>query len=350
MMILRAKNLRTVCTLAMLVCAYAAPDAQAQIPGLDRLKRPSIPAPPAAPSLTGDSAAAQAATDCVQAGKEDQAAGIALLFGGSDENGTESSDVSKYLVGLCVPPSLSEQYALNEYLLAKGAMHSFYSERSLEELAAYLQTAGVELGVKFEALQKDSALMASLSASNGIDKAAFLFNQNQKLAENAALFLPALAKLQTDQRTSALGMAARVRSHALNSSYFLSRGVYVSQKMAGAIANNAKTQAGGLRSRLRGSGSDPLAAASAVADETGAQVEQLRSFGEFVKKNGKAVAGTLSSTINVVKSFDTDAAEIPKLAKEELAADVKRLNDTWDFPAEFRDEATYGPANTLVES
>jgi len=354
MTILRAKDLRTLCALAMFVCAYAAPDAQAQfgglkVPKLSVPETPTVPepAPPAAPTLTDDEAAGQAATDCVQAGKEDEAAGIALLFGGGkSEEGAESSDISKYLVGLCVPPGLAEQYALNEYLLAKGAMHSFYAERSLEEFVAYAESSGVELGVKFEALQKDSALTAILSGSNNMDKAAFFFNQNQTLARNVALLVPVLAQLQTDKLTTARGIAARARAHALNSSYFLSRGVYVSQQMTTAIAANAKEKAGGLR---RLGGGNPLDAASAVADETGAQVEELRGFVEFVKKNGKAVAGTLTGMINVVKTLDPEAAEIPKLAKEDVAADEKRFNEAWDFQPEYADEATYGPANTPVE-
>jgi hypothetical protein len=158
--------------------------------------------------------------------------------------------------------------------------------------------------------------------------------------------VPALANLQAEHKNTALGIAAYARAHALNASYFLSRGVYVSQKMAGTIAANTKEQAGGLRNRL---GGNPLDAASGLADATGEQAEQLREFVDFVKKNGKAVAGVLAGMINVVKTLDPDATEIPKLPKKDVDASEKGFSEKWDMKAEFRDEAVYGPANTPVE-
>jgi hypothetical protein len=311
-----------------------------------------------ATSLNDPNAASLAAANCLQAGEQDKAASIALVFGnGGTEKGLVSSDISKYLVGLCVPSAFNAQYALNEYLLARGAAYSFYSERSLEELANYLESAGIELGIKVEALEKDGALSGTLSAQNDIDKAAFIMNQRQSLAENAAAFVPAIAQLQEEQRAQALVFAGRARSHAMNSAYFLSRGVYVSQEMSSAMVDDVQEQATGLRDRLRilrdRNQGNPLDVIEGAAEEIGSVGVRAGNptvaFTGFVAKNGKALVATLANAVNIVRSFDTDVAEIPKLSQKELDADVLRLNEAWELPAEFADEDAYAATNMLAE-
>jgi gas vesicle protein len=323
---------------------------------LDRDDESASDEPDAAEQSESAADAAAATAYCVQSGDKEEAAALSLLFGKSGDKGLVSSDIAEYLVGLCVPNAFSAQYSLNQYLLAKGAAYSFYSDRSLEELADYLEMAGVELGIKFEALRNDDALMAGLQTDNEIDKAAFLLNRNHELAEYASLFVPAIVLLEEEQRVEALAIASRVRSYALHSSYFLSRGMYVSQKMSGAMTDNVKGTAKSLKNRFRAfknrSRSDPVNALSTASDEAEAMRteanNELVSFSEFVARNGQAVLSTLSNTVNVVQSFDTDAAEIPTLTEDELDADVARLNAEWGLPAEFQDEEAYAAANTFT--
>ena len=303
-------------------------------------------------------ATAMATASCVQAGEEDKAAGIALLFGsGNNEKGLVDNDISQYLVGLCVPDNFGSQFLLNQYLLARGSTYSFYAERSLEELATYLEEAGVELGIKTEALKKDSKLRKNLRSDNGMDKAGFMLNQDQPLSKNADLFVPAIAKLKDEQRAGALEIASRARGHALNSTYFLSRGVYVSQKMSSTMAENAEGELDNMREqtqRLRDqSRTNPTGVVDSVLGRLGggkkkaAPASPLAAYTKFISDNGTALISTLSNVVNIAKSFDTEAVEIPKLSQNELDQDVERLNDEWELPAEFEDEESYGPENTF---
>lgn len=314
--------------------------ANEQSPDLDA-SQPENAAPAA------DSAATTSAVEnCLRAGEVDTARNIDFLFGsGSSLTGLASSDISEYLVGLCVPDDLPSQARLNDYLITRGSVYSFYAERSLEELTAYLEEAGVELGIKLEAIEKDSKIGADFHAAEGLDGAAYLLNQPQHFSQNADVIVPAIAELREEQREEATAIASRARSYAGKAAYFLARGAYVSQQMADAMLELAEQQGRrgfrGLRLPGRGGGNplDALGAArdglaSAEAVGSGA----VQSVAAFVQKNGRALGGTLANTVKVVRSFNTSPTEIPSLSDEQLDDDARRLGEEWNLPAEFEDE------------
>jgi hypothetical protein len=191
---------------------------------------------------------------------------------------------------------------------------------------------------------------AALGAENDMNKAGYIFNQNRPLSDGANLFGPAIAGLKEEQRDGARQIAARARSHALRSAFFLARGVYVSQKMAETVADTIKSDQGPLaRARQILRGSDPSSLLTEGGDvfrqiQAGGNKEMM-TFTTFVSKNGKAVAGTLGSVTTVIRSFDTSAEEIPTLTDEALQADAERLNSSWDLPPEFLGADVYAAAN-----
>jgi len=299
---------------------------------------------------------AQLATqNCIQAGEEDKAAAMAMLFGdGAANKGLADDDISKYLVGLCVPDDFQAQFLLNQYLLGKGAYYSFYAERGLEDLAAYLEAAGVELGLKAEALKKDRSLRKQLRAENDLKKAAFMLNGEQPYSENAELFLEAIDQLEEEQRVEAIRLASLARGHALNATFFLSRALYVSKEMSATMVSNAGDELGTLARDAReasAASSNPFAAATSIASRLSFGKKQKASptvqFASFAAENGKALVGTLTNVANVTRTLNTEAAEIPSLSQAELDEDANRLNEEWDLPDEFADEEAYADKNSL---
>ncbi len=306
-----------------------------------------------APADMAEDSAELAADSCVQAGEQDKAAGIALLFGGggAENEGLVDEDISEYLVGLCVPDNFDAQFRLNQYLLGKGAYYSFYAERGLEDLADYLAEAGVELGLKAEALRKDRKLSKKLRADNDMDKAGFMLSTDQTYSENAELFMPAIAELEEEQREEALRLASLARGHALNATYFLSRGLYVSKEMSSTMAQNAGAEASALTDEVDRAGRNPLEVAGSLAERLPFPGRRKKSpsvqFASFVAKSGEALVDTLTNAANVAKTFDTAADDIPQLSQEELDEDARRLNDEWELPDEFADEEAYADDNVL---
>lgn len=305
-----------------------------------------------APENMTEDAAELAAQSCVQAGEQDKAAGIALLFGGGDgEKGLVEEDISEYLVGLCVPDDFDSQFRLNQYLLGKGSYYSFYAERGLEDLADYLAEAGVELGLKVEALRKDRKLGKKLSAENDMEKAGFMLKREQTYSENVDLFVPAIAQLKEEQREEALRIASLARGHAFNATYFLSRGLYVSKEMSSAMARNAGAEASALVDEANRGRGNPVQTAETLIRRLPFTGKKKQSptvqFGSFVAKNGEALVETLVNAANVAKTFNTDVDEVPQLSQEELDQDARRLNDEWDLPDEFADEEAYADGNSL---
>lgn len=305
-------------------------------------------------------AAKLAEDSCVKAGEEDKAAKIALLFT-TEYTGKSlaSNDISPYLAGLCVPKDFDSQFLLNQFLVTKGSTFSFYAERSLEELAEYLDESGVELSVKIDALNKDSKLQENLAKQNDMDKAEYLLNQKHHYSENIEEFLPAIAKLKDEQKKEALEIAAKARAHSTRSTFFLSRSLYVSEKMAGAMMENAKIEYKENESTLKKLRDDKDGKYSLSVLEQGAdwlnnlrkkEKSSLQLFTKFISDNAEVLSDTLSSGAGIVSTFDTDASEIPTLSDKDLEEDVQRLNDEWDFPAEFADEDAYGETNQYPTS
>jgi len=305
-------------------------------------------------------AAKLAEDSCIKAGEEDKAAKIALLFTTeyTDES-LVSKDVSSYLVGLCVPKDFNSQYSLNQFLVSKGSAYSFYSERSLEELAEYLDKSGIELSVKIDALKKDSKLQKELKKANDIEKAEYLLNQGHHYSENIDQFLPAIGKLKEEQKKEALEIAARARAHSSRSTFFLARSLYVSEKMAGTMMENAKIEYKENEStikKLRDEKDGRLKISilddgiSWLRGRNKKEKSKLQLFTKFATDNAEVLSETLSSSIGIVRTFDTEASEVPTLSDKVLEEDVQRLNEEWDFPAEFADEGAYDETNQYATS
>ncbi len=309
----------------------------------------------------GEQNTAKLAEDtCIKAGEEDKAAKIALLFT-TEYTGKSlaSDDVSSYLVGLCVPKDFDSQFSLNQFLVTKGSVYSFYTERSLEELAEYLDKSGVELSVKIDALNKDSKLQEDLAKENDMEKAEYLLNQEHHYSENVDKFLPAIGQLKDEQKAEALAIAAKARAHSTRSTFFLARSLYVSEKMAGTMMENAKIEYKENESTVRKirdseDGNYKISVleqgVSWLKNRNKKEKSSLQLFTEFVGDNAEVLSDTLSSGAGIVRTFDTEASEIPTLSAEDLEEDVRRLNEEWDFPAEFADEDAYAETNHYTAS
>ncbi|MBX2808450.1 MAG: hypothetical protein KTR20_07445 [Cellvibrionaceae bacterium] len=285
--------------------------------------------------------------ECLTEDTSDSATTEALLFIGEQQKQALSKQaIAPYLVGLCLPSELAQRYQINEYLMTRGSVSSFYVERNLEELAQHLQDAGIELSFKLEALRKDRKLLTQLQQDNDLEKITPLMDNQFLLSDKALSLVPSIAKLNQQQREKALAIARRVRAHAVNANYFLSRGLYVSQKISVQASEKVKLSASQWLTQVKANQAGVL---PSVTQSINAiknlfaknQHKPEKKFLSFVKNNSDAVVDTLGNTLALVKSFDNRLKKIPPLPDQALAADSERLNKSWSLPDSFTGQQAY---------
>jgi len=300
-------------------------------------------------NLNDRNVAQMAANECIQSSDSNEAAGfVSGVFNRDRDAFVSGEGMSKYLVGLCIPDNFNAQFALTDYLVSKGAMYNFYMERSLENLAIYLDEAGIELGIKVEALQRDSAIGNALREQDTLENANTLFDGDQTYSENVELFLPAIAKLKDEQRGEALLLAGRARGHAMNSTFFLSRGVYVSGRISDSLTDDARNDL----DRIVNSNGSTLQRLNVFLGTVSRRNDSntnsgMVKFYQFTSSNIGAVIRTMNNGFGIIRTFNNSATEIPELSSEDISEDVERLNDEWELPAEFADEEAFGSNNAF---
>jgi len=300
-------------------------------------------------NLDDRNVAQMAANECIQSTDSNEAVGfMSGVFNRNRDAFVSGEGMSKYLVGLCIPDNFNAQFALTDYLISKGAMYNFYMERSLEDLAIYLDEAGIELGIKVEALQRDSAISDALRQQDTIENADKLFSSDQIFSENVELFLPAIAKLREEQKGEALLLAGKARGHATNSTFFLSRGVYVSGRISDSLTEDARNDLDRIVN-ARGSAVDRATTFLRTFNRRNESNTNsgMAKFYQFTTSNIGAVIRTMNNGFGIIRTFNNSATDIPELSSDEISDDVERLNDEWELPAEFADEEAFGSDNVF---
>lgn len=303
-------------------------------------------------SKASNSVAANMTVDnCIKASEADKKAASSLLFG--DEMGGKglvSKSWAPYLAGLCVPKDQEKRLALNEFLLVKGSLHSLYAERNLQDLATYLENEGIDLDLKIEAIEKDARLLDELKGKdNDISKAGVVLNQNKPYTKEVDTITKYINKLQKKKQDGALAIASKVREHAVRSSFYLSRGVYVSELVAEYLAGQAKTDVSLFADDLK---SDKSMADKLVAGVGGltsyfsGEKRATKRFTTFVASTGEALVDSLNNGLTIVESFETNLKRIPKLEQAALDEDIKRLNEEWSIPEDVEGEEIYLASNS----
>lgn len=300
--------------------------------------------------------ASEEIANCITKNDVEAAAAATLLLVGEEKlNNLVSDDIAPYLIGLCLPHTIDKRYTLNQYLITKGSMHSFYVESHMQSLAKHLEASGVELGIKYETLinsieQDNHSQAISLSMIENL-----LPPEGNVTAESFAI-AKHIDQLDKKQQKKAREIAALARAHAINANYFLIRGLYVSQKITEQLAQILSMSSAQLLEQTRSGQLVSLKAAKTYWNRfvnsvgLGEEENDNSIFLRFVKDNSQAVATSLTNTVTLVAAFDTRATEIPRLSEKTLRQDIRKQTKKWQLPAVFTGEDEFSEDNNLVTS